>query len=131
MFRPTPGSWAEVHALEEQQSVRPVLALATHASTSCRRRLHHTIRAVPYSGMLSWLQVSRSVEYVQSGTVALQDAKSLQKKTRKWMCCAIILLLVTAAVIVIVVRLWAKCSCMILVVHAGRDSANGLHSAPG
>jgi hypothetical protein len=48
-------------------------------------------------------QVTRSVEYVQSGTVALQDAKTLQKKTRKWMCCAIILLLVTAAVIVIVV----------------------------
>jgi syntaxin 1B/2/3 len=43
------------------------------------------------------------VEYVQSGTTALQDAKTLQKKTRKWMCCAIILLLVTAAVIVIVV----------------------------
>lgn len=53
------------------------------------------------------LQVSRSVEYVQSGTTALQDAKQLQKKTRKWMCCAIILLLVTAAVIVLVVRGWA------------------------
>jgi hypothetical protein len=49
------------------------------------------------------LQVTRSVEYVQSGTVALQDAKTLQQKTRKWMCCAIILLLVTAAVIVVVV----------------------------
>jgi syntaxin 1B/2/3 len=47
--------------------------------------------------------VARSVEYVQSGTTALADAKMLQKKTRKWMCCAIILLLVTAAVIVIVV----------------------------
>lgn len=53
--------------------------------------------------MLCCLQVARSVEYVQSGTVALQDAKMLQKKTRKWMCCAIILLLVTAAVIVVVV----------------------------
>lgn len=49
--------------------------------------------------------MARSVEFVQSGTVALQDAKMLQKKTRKWMCCAIILLLVTAAVIVIVVSL--------------------------
>eukprot|EP00775_Hariotina_reticulata_P007707 gene7707-7906_t len=48
-------------------------------------------------------QVMRSVEYVQSGTSALQDAKMLQKKTRKWMCCAIILLLLTAAVIVVVV----------------------------
>lgn len=51
------------------------------------------------------MQVARSVEYVQSGTTALQDAKTLQKKTRKWMCCAIILLLVTAAVIVIVVSI--------------------------
>ncbi len=49
------------------------------------------------------LQVARSVEYVQSGTVALQDAKQLQKKTRKFMCCAIIILLIVAAVIVIVV----------------------------
>lgn len=55
--------------------------------------------------LLCCLQVARSVEYVQSGTVALQDAKMLQKKTRKWMCCAIILLLVTAAIIVIVVSL--------------------------
>jgi hypothetical protein len=47
------------------------------------------------------------VEYVQSGTVALQDAKTLQKKTWKWMCCAIILLLVTAAVIIIVVSAYA------------------------
>lgn len=43
------------------------------------------------------------MEYVQSGTTALADAKQMQKNTRKWMCCAIILLLVTAAVIVIVV----------------------------
>jgi hypothetical protein len=43
------------------------------------------------------------VAYVQSGTEALQDAKQLQKKTRKWMCCGIITLLVVAAVIVIVV----------------------------
>ena len=43
------------------------------------------------------------MEYVQSGTVALQDAKQLQKKTRKWMCCGVITLLVVAAVIVIVV----------------------------
>jgi syntaxin 1B/2/3 len=47
--------------------------------------------------------VARSVEYVQSGTVALQDAKQLQKKTRKFMCCAMVILLVVAAVIVIVV----------------------------
>lgn len=63
------------------------------------------------------MQVSRSVEYVQSGTVALQDAKQMQKKTRKWMCCAIILLLVVAAVIVIVVR----CCCSRVPVHACDD----------
>eukprot|EP00877_Chromochloris_zofingiensis_P014435 jgi/Chrzof1/9245/UNPLg00212.t1 len=48
-------------------------------------------------------QVARSVEYVHGGTAALQDAKQLQKKTRKWMCCAIITLLIVAAIIVIVV----------------------------
>ena len=48
-------------------------------------------------------QVGRSVEYVQGGTAALQDAKQLQKKTRKWMCIGIIVLLVIAAIIVIVV----------------------------
>ncbi len=58
----------------------------------------------PGCRFLPLIKVSRSVDYVQSGTAALQDAKQLQRKTRKWMCCAIILLLVTAAVIVIVVR---------------------------
>jgi hypothetical protein len=60
------------------------------------------------------LQVARSVEYVQSGTTALADAKMLQKKTRKWMCCAIILLLVTAAVIVIVVSVSSSASSSVL-----------------
>lgn len=72
-----------------QQLVHPCLVV-----------LHYMVTKGPIQWML---QVARSVEYVQSGTVALQDAKMLQKKTRKWMCCAIILLLVTAAVIVIVV----------------------------
>jgi syntaxin 1B/2/3 len=48
-------------------------------------------------------QVARSVEYVQSGTSALQDAKQLQKNTRKWMCCGIITLLIVAVIIVLVV----------------------------
>ena len=48
-------------------------------------------------------QVARSVEYVQSGTAALQDAKQLQKSTRKWMCCGIVTLLIVALVIVLVV----------------------------
>jgi hypothetical protein len=60
------------------------------------------------------------VEYVQSGTTTLQDAKTLQKKTRKWMCCAIILLLVTAAVIVIVVSRPADLL-RLLVCNAGRQ----------
>lgn len=52
-------------------------------------------------------QVARSVDYVQSGTTALQDAKQLQKKTRKLMCCAIIIVLIVALVIVLaVVRPW-------------------------
>lgn len=48
-------------------------------------------------------QVARSVEYVQSGTEALQTAKMYQKKKRKWMCCALILLLIIAVIIVVVV----------------------------
>jgi len=48
-------------------------------------------------------QVARSVEFVQSGTTALQDAKTYQKKTRKMMCCAIMVLLCVAAIVVIVV----------------------------
>lgn len=53
--------------------------------------------------LLVLLQVGRSVEYVQSGTNALQDAKTYQKKTRKLMCCAIMILLIVAAVVVLVV----------------------------
>lgn len=48
-------------------------------------------------------QVARSVEYVQSGTAALQDAKKLQKNTRKWMCCAVGVLLVIALIVVLAV----------------------------
>ncbi|KAG2497279.1 hypothetical protein HYH03_004863 [Edaphochlamys debaryana] len=52
-------------------------------------------------------QVARSVDYVKGGTEALQDAKQLQKNTRKWMCCAIMIMLVVALVIVLaVVRPW-------------------------
>ena len=52
-------------------------------------------------------QVARSVEYVQSGTTALQDAKQLQKKTRKLMCCALFIVLIIALIIVLaVVQPW-------------------------
>ncbi|PNW74183.1 hypothetical protein CHLRE_13g588550v5 [Chlamydomonas reinhardtii] len=52
-------------------------------------------------------QVARSVDYVKGGTEALQDAKQLQKNTRKWMCCAIMIMLIVALVIVLaVVRPW-------------------------
>ncbi len=53
------------------------------------------------------LQVARSVGFVKGGTEALQDAKRLQKNTRKWMCCAIMIMLIVALVIVLaVVRPW-------------------------
>ncbi|KAL0328031.1 UNVERIFIED_CONTAM: syntaxin [Sesamum calycinum] len=45
-------------------------------------------------------QVSNAVDHVQSGTTALQNAKKLQKNSRKWMCIAIIILLVIVAIIV-------------------------------
>eukprot|EP00197_Chlamydomonas_leiostraca_P011442 CAMPEP_0202869470 /NCGR_PEP_ID=MMETSP1391-20130828/12469_1 /ASSEMBLY_ACC=CAM_ASM_000867 /TAXON_ID=1034604 /ORGANISM="Chlamydomonas leiostraca, Strain SAG 11-49" /LENGTH=310 /DNA_ID=CAMNT_0049549791 /DNA_START=174 /DNA_END=1103 /DNA_ORIENTATION=+ len=52
-------------------------------------------------------QVARSVEYVQGGTQALQDAKQLQKKTRKMMCCALFIVLIVALIIVLaVVQPW-------------------------
>jgi syntaxin 1B/2/3 len=38
---------------------------------------------------------------------ALQDAKQLQKNTRKWMCCGLIVLLIIALIIVLaVVQPW-------------------------
>ncbi|KAK6142457.1 hypothetical protein DH2020_022805 [Rehmannia glutinosa] len=52
-------------------------------------------------------QVSNAVDHVQSGTTALQNAKKLQKKSRKWMCIAIIILLIIVAIIVVsVLRPW-------------------------
>ncbi len=69
--------------------------LSTHA---------HTFKTSPHAlHAPAAAQVSRSVEYVQSGTSALQDAKQLQKSTRKWMCCGIITLLIIAVIIVLVV----------------------------
>lgn len=52
-------------------------------------------------------QVSNAVDHVQTGTVALQKAKTLQRNSRKWMCIAIIILLIIVAVIVVgVVKPW-------------------------
>ncbi|XP_027062563.1 syntaxin-132-like isoform X1 [Coffea arabica] len=52
-------------------------------------------------------QVSTAVDHVQSGTTALQNAKKLQKKSRKWMCIAIIILLIIVAIIVVgVIKPW-------------------------
>ncbi|XP_022883002.1 syntaxin-132-like [Olea europaea var. sylvestris] len=45
--------------------------------------------------------VSSAVDHVQSGNVALQKAKSLQKSSRKWMCIAILILLIIVAIIVV------------------------------
>eukprot|EP00252_Welwitschia_mirabilis_P015225 TRINITY_DN3348_c0_g1_i1.p1 TRINITY_DN3348_c0_g1~~TRINITY_DN3348_c0_g1_i1.p1 ORF type:complete len:309 (+),score=81.75 TRINITY_DN3348_c0_g1_i1:338-1264(+) len=52
-------------------------------------------------------QVSNAVDHVQSGTVALQKAKHLQRNTRKWMCIAIVILLIIVAIIIVaVVKPW-------------------------
>ncbi|CAL9106323.1 unnamed protein product [Musa textilis] len=54
-------------------------------------------------------QVLGAVDHVQSGTVALQKAKKLQKNSRKWMCIAIIILLLIVIIIVIaVIKPWSK-----------------------
>ncbi|KAF9661198.1 hypothetical protein SADUNF_Sadunf19G0043000 [Salix dunnii] len=52
-------------------------------------------------------QVSNAVDHVQSGNVALQKAKKLQRNSRKWMCIAIIILLIIVVIIVVaVVKPW-------------------------
>ncbi|KAL8045420.1 hypothetical protein ABFX02_08G113100 [Erythranthe guttata] len=52
-------------------------------------------------------QVSNAVDHVQYGTGALQNAKKLQKKSRKCMCIAIIILLLIVAIVVVsVLRPW-------------------------
>ncbi|GAV81290.1 Syntaxin domain-containing protein/SNARE domain-containing protein [Cephalotus follicularis] len=52
-------------------------------------------------------QVANAVTSVQTGTTALQNAKKLQKSSRKWMCIAIIILLLIVAVIVVgVIQPW-------------------------
>jgi len=48
-----------------------------------------------------FLQVARSVEFVQSGVTHLQSAKATQRKTRKWMCCALILGIIIIIAVVI------------------------------
>lgn len=48
-------------------------------------------------------QVTRAKDHIQKGTVNLQEAKQLQKNTRKWMCCAIVIMLIVALIIVLVV----------------------------
>ncbi|XP_057488791.1 syntaxin-132-like isoform X3 [Actinidia eriantha] len=52
-------------------------------------------------------QVSNAVDHVQSGTTALQNAKKLQRNSRKWMCIAMIILLIIVAVVVLgVLKPW-------------------------
>lgn len=53
------------------------------------------------------VQVNTAVDHVQRGTSALQNAKKLQKNSRKWMCIAIIILLLIVAIIVVgVIQPW-------------------------
>lgn len=55
------------------------------------------------------LQVRNAVEYVHTGTDALQTAKNLQKKSRKCMMIAMIVFLVIAAIIVLsILKPWKK-----------------------
>ena len=53
------------------------------------------------------VQVTNAVDHVQRGNTALQNAKKLQKNSRKWMCIAIIILLLIVAIVVVgVLRPW-------------------------
>ncbi|XP_048327369.1 syntaxin-132-like isoform X1 [Ziziphus jujuba] len=52
-------------------------------------------------------QVTNAVDHVQRGNTALQNAKKLQKNSRKWMCIAIIILLLIVAIVVVgVLKPW-------------------------
>ncbi|XP_058204330.1 syntaxin-132-like [Rhododendron vialii] len=52
-------------------------------------------------------QVSSAVDHVQSGNTALQNAKKLQRNSRKWMCIAILILLIIIAIVVVgVIKPW-------------------------
>jgi syntaxin 1B/2/3 len=54
-------------------------------------------------------QVSKSVEYVHRGNVALVAARKYQRSTRKWMCCSIITVLIIACAILLpVLQPWAN-----------------------
>lgn len=53
------------------------------------------------------VQVTNAVDHVQRGNTVLQNAKKLQRNSRKWMCIAIIILLIIVAVIVVgVLKPW-------------------------
>ncbi|RLM85234.1 hypothetical protein C2845_PM04G03030 [Panicum miliaceum] len=53
--------------------------------------------------------VSNATNHIQQGVSALQNAKKLQKNSRKWMCYAIIILLVIVVIIVVaVIQPWKK-----------------------
>ncbi|KAL6880177.1 hypothetical protein ACP4OV_011742 [Aristida adscensionis] len=53
--------------------------------------------------------VSNATNHIQQGVSALQNAKKLQKNSRKWMCYAIILLLIIVVIIVVaVIQPWKK-----------------------
>jgi syntaxin 1B/2/3 len=53
-------------------------------------------------------QVSKSVDFVQRGNVALVAARNYQRSSRKWMCCSIIFVLIIACAILLpVLQPWA------------------------
>ena len=54
-------------------------------------------------------QVSKSVDYVQRGNVALVAARRYQRSSRKWMCCSIItVLLIACAILLPVLQPWTE-----------------------
>ncbi|KAK3126448.1 hypothetical protein QOZ80_7AG0556710 [Eleusine coracana subsp. coracana] len=53
--------------------------------------------------------VSNATNHIQQGVSALQNAKKLQRNSRKWMCYAIIILLVIVVIIVLaIIKPWQK-----------------------
>ncbi|CAN6574311.1 unnamed protein product [Malus baccata var. baccata] len=69
--------------------------------------IYHYVNVLLLDNLMCY--VTNAVDHVQSGNVALQTAKSLQKKSRKCMMISIILLLTIALIIVLsILKPWKK-----------------------
>ena len=78
-----------------------------------RRELATELLALIERFSLFWLliylytQVTGAAEHIKTGTIHLQDAKKLQKNTRKWTCIGIIILLIIILIVILSLKPWS------------------------